>query len=123
MLDPGDLAHDPLQGLHRHIGDLLGGGTRVLHQDVDHGHRDLRVLLAWGHGQAQDPHQQHRDIEERRERGADEGPGGTPGDPQVRLTGGGPFPFGGSGRFLAHRSSRQSVTCRRLKEPPWPSRR
>ena len=65
VLDARYLAHDPLQRLHGEVTDLLGRGPGVLHHDVDHGHRDLRIFLPRRHDQAEQAHHEHGDIEER----------------------------------------------------------
>jgi hypothetical protein len=65
VLDARNLAHDPLQRLHGEVTDLLGRGPGVLHHDVDHGDRDLRVFLPRRHDQAEQAHHEHGDIEER----------------------------------------------------------
>ncbi len=72
VLHPGDLHHDPLQGLGDQALHLLRRGPGVLDEDVDHRHRDLGVLLS---GREEKPHQPQahaRHEEHGRDRGVDE---------------------------------------------------
>jgi len=65
VLDPRELGEEPLQGLHRQAPHLLRGGPWELDEDVDHGDRDLRVLLPWSGHQSQQAHPQHGEEEQR----------------------------------------------------------
>ena len=53
MAHTRQLTHDPFQWLSDQAGDLLGGGTGVLHKDIHHRHGDLRIFLPRGEHQAQ----------------------------------------------------------------------
>ena len=46
VLDAWYLAHHALERVDRKACDLVRGSTLVPHEDIDHRHRDLRVLLA-----------------------------------------------------------------------------
>ena len=75
MLDAGQLRHQPFQRSCHQIGDLLGGTTRIAHEDVHHRHRDLRVFLARREQQADETKPDADHQQQRGERRMDEGPG------------------------------------------------
>ena len=75
-----DLLHDPFERIGHQTLDLLRGGARILHEDVDHRDRDLRVLLARREQQTQDPEEERAEQEHRRDRRIDEGAGNATGE-------------------------------------------
>ncbi len=56
-----DFQHQPLQRLGNQAGYLVCRGAGILHEHVDHRHRDLRVFLARGEEQADEADQQRHD--------------------------------------------------------------
>ena len=72
MLDAVDALDDILEGLGHELRGIDGLETRRLHMDVDHGHADLRLLLAREAAQRQKPHGQRGEQQQGRQRRIDE---------------------------------------------------
>ena len=67
MFDAGNLAHDALERLNRPGRHLVGRCPCILHEDIDHGHGDLGILLTRRQDQAHDAHQHHGKVKQRRQ--------------------------------------------------------
>ena len=73
-----DTRHFPEQLLHRSrhpLLDLGGCGAGCIHEDVDHGHHDLRLFLSRKRDDGKGPERERCHDEERRELGMNEGLG------------------------------------------------
>ncbi len=80
VLDPRQLRHQPLQRLGDEVGDFRSGRAGHGDEDVDHRHRDLRILLARRHHHAEGADEEEGDQQQRRDRTLDEGASGPAGD-------------------------------------------
>jgi len=72
ILHPGNLVHDSFKWTNRQVRYLLGRGTGILYEDIDHRDRDLRIFLARREKQCQDPDGQGRHHQQGGEWGVNE---------------------------------------------------
>ncbi len=72
VLDALNFAHQPFQGVGGKRGHLLGRGAVILKENVDHRHRDLRILLPGSRHQAENAQRQTGDQQQGRQGRTDE---------------------------------------------------
>ena len=92
VLDAAQRLHAPLDGTREEILDLDGARAGHRRDDVDHGDRDLRLLLPRRGGDAERAERERRDDDQRREFGLEEGAGDATGNSHGQE----PFPAGTS---------------------------